>query len=242
MVAVITASKAVDVLQGYALVPAAGVDRDVVVKFKELVGEDVAEKVHMAWEEALGSEIQRVLTTDDLTQEFSRAAWKFWARFLLLLMEITTRLPIYDSSGIGKIRAYEEELARAVAKALRASGYAKAEDLVYALSTLVDRDVWILDWVSKLGFREFVIRLITRAFDEAQQLTGYTAYLTFAWLASTAAVLGLAKVYREANRDLLAAWARQYAEEVQGLLDTLDLLLDDEAYEDLVTLGIVKNE
>jgi len=239
VVVVITASKAVDVLQGYALVPAAGVDRDVVVKFKELVGEDVAEKVRKVWEEALGGEIRRVLTTDDLAQEFSRAAWKFWARLLPLLMEMTTRL--YDSSGLGKVRAYEEELARAVAKALRASGYSGAEDLVYALSALVNRDVWILDWASKLGPNEFVKRLITRALDEALQLTGYTVYLTFAWLASTAAVLCLAEEYREANRDQLAAWARQYAEEVQGLLDTLDLLLDDEAYEDLLALGIVKN-
>lgn len=237
---VMRANKVIDTLQGYILIPAAEIDRGVVVKFKELVGEDVAEKVRKVWEEALGGEIQRVLTTDDLAYEFSGAAWKFWARLLPLLMEMTTRL--YDSSGLGKVRAYEEEFARAVAKALRASGYAKAEDLVYALSALVDRDVWILDWASKLGPGEFVKRLVARALDEALQLTGYTVYLTFAWLASTAAVLGMVKEYREANRDQLAAWARQYAEEVQGLLDTLDLLLDDEAYEDLVALGIVKNK
>jgi len=235
---VMRANKVIDTLQGYILIPAAEIDRDVVVKFKELVGEDVAEKVRKAWEEALGGEIRRALTADDLVQEFSGAAWEFWARLLPLLMEVTTRL--YASSDIGKVKAYEEELAKAVAKALRASGYARAEDLVYALSALVDRDVWILDWASKLGLNEFVKRLVTRALDEALQLTGYTVYLTFAWLGSTAAVFGLAKEYREANRDQLAAWARQYAEEVQGLLDTLDLLLDDEAYEDLLALGIVK--
>jgi len=228
------ASKAA--LLGYILIPAAEVDRGVVVKFGELVGEDVAEKVHKAWEEALGGEIQRVLTAD-IVQEFSGAAWEFWARLSPPLAEVATRL---YGSGLGKVRAYEGELARAVAKALRASGYARTEDLVYALSALVDRDAWILDWASRLGPGEFVKRLVTRAHGEALQLAEYTVYLASAWLASTAAVLGMVEEYREANRDQLAMWARQYAEEVQGLLDTLDLLLDDEAYEELAALGIVK--
>ncbi len=33
------------------------------------------------------------------------------------------------------------------------------------------------------------------------------------------------------NRDTLSYWCREYAEEVDGYIDTIDTLLDDEAYE-----------
>jgi len=65
-------------------------------------------------------------------------------------------------------------------------------------------------------------------------------YLTFTWLSSTAALLGIVKNYREENRDKMAQWRREYANEVEDYIDTLDILVKDEVYEKLAELGIVK--
>jgi len=209
-------------------------------RLKRLIGAEAFEEVSRASEEVLRGEARRALTTDDLVHEFPSLAEKFWARLWLPLVEMSAKLYTLDAERLNEVKACEEELAEAVAMSLRASNYANAEDLVYALSALVDRDTWILEWISRLEIDEFVEKLSTRALSEVLQLSGYTIYLAFAWFASTVAVLGLAKEYRGENRDLLAAWSRQYAKEVQELLDALDLLIDDETYEDVLKLGILK--
>jgi len=127
-----------------------------------------------------------------------------------------------------------------LAEVIRGSGYRYAENLVYGLGALVDRDMWVLDKVSRYGIEGVVGRLVERSLETFLSFTGYTMYLAFAWTSATAAVLGLVKEFRETNRDTLAAWCRKYAEKVENHIDTLDLLLDDEVYGDLAELKIIK--
>ena len=68
----------------------------------------------------------------------------------------------------------------------------------------------------------------------------HTMYTTFTWLSASAAVLELVRDYSERNRDTLALWSKEYAEELNTYIDTLDTLLDEETYNELVKLGIVR--
>lgn len=208
-------------------------------KFRELVGDEIFKRLDKVFNEALSDEIFKALNTDDLEHEFSTLVEKFWARLALLLVELSTS--VYTNKSVLKaLRSVEEELAKAIAKALKLSGYEYADNLVYALSALVDRDLWIIDKVAELSFEELVKKLTDRALDTVIQLAGYTMYLAFAWISASVAVIGIAKKYRERNRDMLATWCREYAREVEEYLDTLDLLLDDEVYNDLRELRVIE--
>lgn len=165
---------------------------------------------------------------------------KFWARISLPLIELSANFSISGRSVLGVLRGAEKELARVVASMLRRCGYTYSEDLVYALSALIDRDLWIIDRISELGLEEFVKKIINRASGSFLQFTWYTMYLTFAWISASAAVLDVAREYRENNRDMLTIWCRDYAKEVEGYIDTLDLLLNDDVYEDLIELGMTR--
>ena len=72
------------------------------------------------------------------------------------------------------------------------------------------------------------------------QLSGYLRYLFFAWTSATSAILKLVERYKEENRDTLVKWCRTYKEEVEGYIDTLDTLLDDESYDAIKKLDIVR--
>ncbi len=237
-----------ELLRGVGLPLAAAVGEDAGVsdalnaieRFKELAGPSLLEKLDKAFNEALKDEIHRALNTSRLEHEFPMLAEKFWARIALPLVELSSTIHVLGGGALEKLREVEEELARAVARMIRSSGYRYADNLIYALSVLVDRDLWVLDKVSKLGLDNLAKKLAERALDTAIQLSAYTMHLTFAWIASTAAVLGIAKDYQERNRDTLAIWCQEYAREVDGYLDTLNLLLDDEVYEDLTRLNIIK--
>jgi hypothetical protein len=82
-------------------------------------------------------------------------------------------------------------------------------------------------------------RLWERALREALSLQSYLSYLLFAWVSAVSAVTGIVERFREENRDILAAWCREYADEVDAYIDTVDTLLDDDAYETLKRLGLV---
>ncbi|GEM_PF-1885406 len=209
-------------------------------KIKKFIDSEVIEKLDRAFNEALENEIHKALNTDELEHEFPMLAVKFWARVALPLMEFCDKIYVLDVNDLKELRDVEGELAKAVASVIKNSDYSRADDLIYALSILIDRDLWILDKVSKLGFNDFIKKFIDRASNIVLQFSGYTVYLTFAWIASISATLGIAKEYKEENRDTLTAWCREYAKEVDNYLDTLDLLLDDEVYEDLAELGIIK--
>lgn len=212
----------------------------VVKAFRDLVGGEILDKLGKLFDEALRDEIHRALNIDHLEREFPMLVEKFWARLALPLIELSYKAYTSNALAPKRLREVEEELAKAVARKLRLSEYERVDDLLYALSVLVDRDLWIIDRVAELGLEGLVKRFIDRALDVVLQLVGYTTYLAFAWTSASTAVLGIAKEYKRENRDLLAAWCREYAKEIEEYLDTLDLLLDDELYSDLQGLGVIK--
>jgi len=72
------------------------------------------------------------------------------------------------------------------------------------------------------------------------EFASYIRYLIFTWLATAATVLDITKEYKEENRDNMAQWCKEYAKEVEAYIDTLDIIVKDEVYEELIELGIIK--
>jgi len=72
------------------------------------------------------------------------------------------------------------------------------------------------------------------------EFASYIRYLIFTWLATAATVLDITKDYKEENRDNMARWCKEYAKEVEAYIDTLDITVKDEVYEELIELGIIK--
>jgi len=216
--------------------------RNVIERFRELIGEEVAKRLDTAFNEALDTEISRALNSDELEHEIHPLVERFWARIALPLTEIAQSILSHraDRAILKEFISLEEKLGIALAKLIKGSGYALADDLVYGLSVLIDRDRWVLEKVAELGIDNFVNKLLERDPKSFIEWVNYTMYLTFTWLASTAAVLGIVERYREENRDKMAQWCRAYAKEVEEYMDTLDILLKDEVYEELAELGIVK--
>jgi len=214
---------------------------DVVKRFKEFIGEDLVRELDRVFSEALRNEVSRALSTDKLEHEIHLLVEKFWARIALPLAELTQSILSYiDRTTLDEFIDLEEKLGIALTKLIRRSGYEFAEDLVYGLSVLIDRDRWIIEKVSELGVEGFIKRVIDRDLKAFMEFATYTMYLTFTWVASTAALLGIVKNYRDENRDKIAQWCRGYAKEVEDYIDTLDILVKDDVYEELLEFGIVK--
>jgi len=111
---------------------------------------------------------------------------------------------------------------------------------VYAMSVLVDRDIWILRKTAELGFENLVKKLIERDLRLVLEFANYTAYLTFAWISATSVVLHIVEEYRRENLNTLTSWSKTYAEEVESYLDTMNILLDDKTYEEILRLEAVE--
>lgn len=135
-----------------------------------------------------------------------------------------------------KVAYAEKALAKAFAEILRASGYERSEDLVYAMSVLIDRDLWVLMKLAELGIENLVKKLVERDLSLVLEFSDYTVYLTFAWFSATSAVLHIVENYKRENVNTLTSWSRTYAEEVEDYLDTMDVLLDDEAFGEILGL------
>jgi hypothetical protein len=198
-------------------------------KLRNMLG-DTTEKIVKALEESLSSEIAQALNTKNIEKEFPTLAEKFWLRISLPLLELNQKITPLPSDKLKELIELEKEAARETAKLIRNTGYRYAEDLVYGLSAMIDYDAWLVEKLSQLGPETLFEKLWQRGLQETLQLSIYTRYLLFAWISATSAFLNLLEEYREENRDTLAKWSRTYAEEVEAYIDTLDTLLDDEAY------------
>ena len=217
--------------------------RDVVKRFKEFIGEDLVRELDKIFSEALRNEISKALSTDKLEHEIHLLIEKFWARMALPLAELTQSiLSRINRTTLDEFIDLEEKLGIALAKLIKESKYKFAEDLVYGLSVLIDRDRWVIEKVSELGIDGFIKRVIDRDPKAFMEFANYTIYLTFTWVASTVALLGIVKNYRDENRDKMSQWCREYAKEVEDYIDTLDILLKDEVYKELLKLGTVKGK
>lgn len=217
--------------------------RHIVVKFKELIGEELAEKLDNALDEALKNEISKALNTDKLDEELYLLVEKFWIRIASPLSQVNDMLlGSIDKSFLRELVELEKKIGETLARMIRRTNYRYAEELVYGLSALIDYDKWVIEKIFQLGIDAFVKKLIDRASKTFIEFINYALYLIFTWIASTAAILGIIKEYREENLDKLAKLCKQYAEELEDYIDTLDILLNDETYEELVRLGLVKRQ
>ncbi len=216
---------------------------DVIKRFRELVGVDLARELDKVFREALRNEVSRALNTNKLESEIHLLVEKLWARMALPLAEFTQlMLSRLDRTMLKRFIDLEEKLGTALARLIRRSGYEFAENLVYGLSILIDRDRWVIEKISELSIDGFIGRVIDRDPKAFMELATYTMYLTFTWVAPTAAILGVVKSYKDENRDKMAQWCKGYAKEVEDYIDTLDILVKDDVYKGLLDLGIVKRE
>jgi len=214
---------------------------DAAKKFREFIGEDLAEEFDRVIDEALRNEVSRALSTDKLEEEIHLLVERFWTRIALPLAEFTQSVfSRIDRATLDKFIDLEEKLGIALTELIRRSGYKSAEELVHGLSALIDRDRWIIQKVSELGIDGFIKRVINRDPKAFIEFTTYTMYLTFTWVASTTTLLGVVKDYKSENRDKMARWCSEYAKEIENYLDTLDILVKDDVYKELLELGIVK--
>jgi len=216
---------------------------EVLRRFEELMGRDFLDKLADVFSEILKNEISTALTSENLVSELPVLVERFWYRLLSPLAELQFKLfssMVVNRELLDAFAEAEKALARALARGIRSTGYERSEDLVYALSVLVDRDLWILKKSAETGLENLLGKLTERDLGVVVWFASYSMYLAFTWISATSAVLGLLGGYRRENLDTLASWSRAYAEEVEDYLDTMDTLLDDEAYEELLRLGVVR--
>jgi hypothetical protein len=206
---------------------------DMIEKLSRFVGRRELGRLVKAVDTAVRYEISQALRSDNLTKVFPKLTRRFWSRVELHISVITDR--VFDSvaslEDLKEFREVEMDLARYIAKLLRNTGYERAGDLVYGFSIMIEYDLWLVEKVVKLGLEELLEKLSERALTETLELSSYLRYLGFAWISATTATLGIIKEYKVENRDTLSQWCREYAEEVDSYIDTIDTLLDDEAYE-----------
>ncbi|WP_460125963.1 hypothetical protein [Stetteria hydrogenophila] len=211
---------------------------------EEIIGGEALEMLLEALGEAVEGEARIALSMDPagLEAELPRLTARFWATIHKPLLEAGEALLAAAASPgvLDEVARPEREAARELAGILRGTGYRRAGDLVRGLAALVDRDLWLTRWLGRLGPEGLRARLAGRGLRELLEFTDCTLRLLFAWTAAAAPLLGLIREYREDSRDALAELAGRLAGEVEDYIDTLDLLLDDEAYEDLVKMGVVK--
>ncbi len=167
--------------------------------------------------------------------------------FTVKIINPTIKLTQYVSSNIalGRISIndfsrVELELGKELARSIRSTNYPRAEDLIYALSILIEHDQWVMDNMVRHGFDGLMSRINKRALNEAGEASAYLMATMFAWYSATNAVLGIVKEFRRENLDTLAQWSRAYAEELDAYIDTLDLLISDETYKALREEGVIK--
>ena len=99
-------------------------------------------------------------------------------------------------------------------------------------AAVIDYDLWVISSVLEVGFDGFLRRLSERAGMEAEEFVGYLYSLICVTMCIDSVLLKGAP-HRRDTFEALIGWGSSYAEEVEDYLDTLSLLISDEAYEAL---------
>jgi len=214
--------------------------RELLGRAERVLGKDLVLELVAAVRRGVEGEGSLILNSPSLVEDFPLRAQLFWARVLEPLTKLSLRMSLYAAERRAEeFKEVEVEAAKEVTKALRSTARPSVEDLVYALSALIDHDFWVVDKIGKYGVNGLLERLAKRAQVEVLEASTHIAHLTFTWASASWAVLGLTSNYREDNLETLISWSREYAREVDAYIDTLDLLVDDEAYEELVKEGAI---
>jgi len=98
--------------------------------------------------------------------------------------------------------------------------------VVRAHAAAIDYDLWAISSVLEVGFNGFLKRLSERARAEAEALVGYLYSLLYVMMCTDLVLLREAPRRRD-TLEKLVGWGSGYAEEVEGYLDTLSLLVSD---------------
>ncbi|MCD6457803.1 MAG: hypothetical protein J7K82_03035 [Thermoproteales archaeon] len=120
----------------------------------------------------------------------------------------------------------------------KAISYGLDSDAVIKIhAAMIDYDLWLISSLLEVGFDGFLKRLLERAKMEAEVFTCYLYSLFYVMMCIDLVLLREAP-HRKDTFEALVSWGSIYAEEVEDYLDTLSLLISDEAYEALT--GFVK--
>ncbi|MFZ8830493.1 MAG: hypothetical protein ACO2OO_03535, partial [Candidatus Aenigmatarchaeota archaeon] len=207
--------------------------KEAIYKLEELLEKEVIQDLVNRFE-AGREEIEKVLNSKDLEKDFPLLSISFFFKIAQ---------PLFKISLILKERSeYIEDLkklALIMAKVLRESSHTRKEDLIYSMSILIDRDIWVIEKMSKYGLEELIKKLIERAKEISIGFINTTINLTFAWLSAISAILNIVKKYNEENLNKIIDLSLELSKELDSYLDTLDLLLDDETYEELREIKLI---
>jgi len=205
-----------------------------------IIDSDVLLRLKKAFSDVLAKEVSYALNAESievLRERYPYLVENFLSRIYFPLFQVSNRLLKQLSTD----KDFEEiylKLVKSVAEDLRRTNYKYSEDLIYALSLLADRDLWLVRRVSEMGLDIFVKKLVKRGLRESLEATSYMLYAMFSWISASSAVLGLVDRFKWNNVDVLTKWSRHYAEELDIYIDTLDTILDDEVYGNLKSLGL----
>ncbi len=96
----------------------------------------------------------------------------------------------------------------------------------------IDYDIWAINAILDVGFKGFMARLLERARTEAEHLGEHLYPLLYALTCVDSAILE-GSPHRKDTLEKLVKWGFSHANEVEDYIDTLSLLISDEAYEAL---------
>ncbi len=208
---------------------------EAIKRFREFIGEDTTIKV-------IDYEIIKALNMDAdfLPLDFYFLVQDFRSRVILPMIKFSNILKSSDKNILKIAKEIMENIAMGIAERIELSRSRYADDLIYALSILIDRDIWFIDKVLELGIINLADKLITRALYFLDDFVEFSIRLAFTWVSATVSILGIAREFKDKNISILASYSREYADRVEEYLDVLDMLIDDDVYKDLIKLGIVE--
>ena len=181
--------------------------------------------------EALEHEISMILTLDSLDK---RKVAKCALIFLSRLVESEVIFKCVDTIEV-LAKFYREDLRqvyssvrdyliREIVERLR---YVYSEDVVYAISALLDRDLWIIDKVRRLGVKSLVSVFRRKAGYMLAMFNDVSITLTFIVVSILAGLLhavpmSIMQKIRKENINELVRWGRKLAEDLSELMELLD--------------------
>ncbi len=207
------------------------INNDVRSTLEKILGSRLLGLYNKVLTEALKCEISNILNAEYLNEdEFSRNLLRFSYRLAdpeicCEAINIIERISKLNREDLRVI--YTEALCHLTEK-IRSTGYRYMEDVVYAISILLERDLWIVSKTRSLSLDGFITKLINKACREVLEFVDYTVKLTFTIVSMLAALFNNVKFRRE-NLDKLADWSRDFAEHLSSCINTIDAQLIGEA-------------
>ncbi|WP_048056986.1 hypothetical protein [Vulcanisaeta moutnovskia] len=116
---------------------------------------DLMDSALSAFRDVLDNEVRTVLSADNLSNAFLTNLSTFTVKIINPIIRLTQ----YVSSNIGLGRISINDFSRAelglgreLTRLIRSTNYPRAEDLIYALSILIEHDQWVIDNMVRYGF------------------------------------------------------------------------------------------